>query len=135
MRSLAKILPVAIDDLLPSSPSPKSSSNDDHHENNIEEYVESIQRTKNLLKTKAEMAEEERVRQRKKKEKEMAEIISTKNQNVQESFSISAFWREYYKYYEVVIKGDKGQRNDQIEREIGLLREIEFFNAAVRRIA
>ena len=34
--------------------------------------MESIQKTKNLLKTKAEMAEEERMRQRKKKEKEIA---------------------------------------------------------------
>jgi hypothetical protein len=75
------------------------------------------------------------VRQRKKKEKELAEIVNAKNQDVQESFSISAFWREYYKYYEMVIKVDsKATRFDKMEREMGLLKEIEFFNTAAKRI-
>jgi hypothetical protein len=98
--------------------------------------VESIQKTKNLLKTKAEMAEEERMRQRKKKEKEMAEMVSAKNQDVQENFSISSFWREYFKYFELAIKTDpKAPRKDKIERELSLLKEVEFFNNAAKRIA
>lgn len=40
----------------PATPTKKSST--DHHEKNIEEYVQSIQQTKALLKSKAEMAEE-----------------------------------------------------------------------------
>jgi hypothetical protein len=40
----------------PATPTKKSSA--DHHERNIEEYVQSIQKTKALLKSKAEIAEE-----------------------------------------------------------------------------
>lgn len=98
--------------------------------------MESIQKTKNLLKTKAEMAEEERMRQRKKREKEMAEMVSAKNQDVHENFSISSFWREYFKYFELAIKSDpKAPRTDKMERELGLLKEVEFFNNSARRIA
>jgi hypothetical protein len=62
---------------------PKSIEMEDSLEQNIEQYVDSIQKTKSLMKSKAELAEEERVRQKKKKEKEMAEIIHSKSQNVQ----------------------------------------------------
>lgn len=76
------------------------------------------------------------MRQRKKKEKEMAEIVNAKNQDVQETFAISAFWREYYKYYEQIIRLDpRAARPEKIERELALLKEIEFFNGSAKRIA
>lgn len=63
----------------PSTPLPE----EDIHEKNIEEYVEAIQRTKQYLKTKAEMAQEEAARQKKKKEQKIAQLLSTKNQNIE----------------------------------------------------
>jgi hypothetical protein len=60
-RSLAKIVPLSPKEAKDLSPPPSTAVGkpaEDKHEENIEAYVESIQKTKNLLKTKAEMAEE-----------------------------------------------------------------------------
>jgi hypothetical protein len=63
-RVMAKIVPLSPKEAkelakeMPTTAAPKSRPSEDSHEQNIEEYVEAIQRTKNLLKTKAEMAEE-----------------------------------------------------------------------------
>jgi sugar diacid utilization regulator len=61
-----------------------SSAPEELYEKNIEEYVEAVQKTKEYLRSKAELAEEEAVRQRRKKEKEVAELVSTKNQQSSE---------------------------------------------------
>ena len=34
-------------------------------------------------------------------------MLSTKSQSGEEAFGISNFWREYYKFYEMVMKSQK----------------------------
>ena len=62
--------------------------------------MEAVRKTKLYLKTQAELAEEEAARQKKKKEKELAELLNTKNQTIEETYIISAFWRDYIRAFE-----------------------------------
>lgn len=52
------------------------------------------------------MAEQEAARQRKKKERQIAEL-SAKHQSVEDEFHITSFWRDYFRAYEVVMKDSK----------------------------
>ena len=83
---------------------------DETEEKDIEEYVSSIKKTKEYLKNKEVLAEEEAVRLRKKKERENVEQISVKNQSTEDEYNISSFWRDYFRAYEAVAKESKEKR-------------------------
>ena len=75
----------------------------------IETYVQAVHKTREYLRKKAELAQEEAIRQKRKQEHELSQTVSLKNQNVDETFALSSFWREYFRQYENVVK-DEGSR-------------------------
>lgn len=102
----------------------------------IEEYVEAVQRTKEFLRSKADVAEEEAARLRKRKEKEMAELMNTKSNSVEEAFSISSFWRDYFRALEQVVSRPKEKRSLEamLESELNMLILVEYFNSVAVKI-
>ena len=60
----------------------------------------------------------------------MAELLNTKNQSVEDEFSITSFWREYFRAYEMVVKSTKEKRTleEILESEVNLLKLVEYFN-------
>lgn len=62
----------------------------------------------------------------------MAELLSTKNQRVEEAYSISIFWREYFRVFEqLIVEKEKHSLETVLEREMNMLKTIEYFNNSV----
>lgn len=78
------------------------------------------------------MAEEEAARLRRKKEKEKADLVSSKSQSLEDAYLISPFWREYFKLLEQVLLDKK--RENRILTEIKMLKLIESFNEVASKI-